>query len=60
MKSIIQSAIIYCLDFDLLAPKYDMVKEVTVKQINQLSDDLKLKTGKRMGFIFQSNSDKIE
>ncbi len=59
MKSIIQSAILYCLDFDLLVPKYDIVKEVTVNQINQFSDDLKLKTGKRMGFVFQSNSDKV-
>ena len=46
LKSIIQSAIIYCLDFDLLVPKYDLVKEVSVNQINQLIDDQKLKTAK--------------
>tara|TARA_B110000014_G_C20081468_1_gene565178 strand:+ start:740 stop:1432 length:693 start_codon:yes stop_codon:yes gene_type:complete len=60
LKSIIQSAIIYCLDFDLLVPKYDLVKEVSVKQINQLIDDQKLKTAKRLGFVFKSNSDKVE
>jgi len=60
LKSIIQSAIIYCLDFDLLVPKYDLVKEVSVNQINQLIDDQKLKTAKRLGFVFKSNSDKVE
>jgi hypothetical protein len=60
LKSIIQSAIIYCLDFDLLVPKYDLVKEVSVKQINQLIDDQNLKTAKRLGFVFKSNSDKVE
>ncbi len=60
LKSIIQSSIIYCLDFDLLVPKYDLVKEVSVREINQLMDDQKLKTGKRLGFVFQSNSDNIE
>ena len=28
LKSIIQSSIIYCLDFDLLVPNYDLIKEV--------------------------------
>ena len=60
LKSIIQSAIIYCLDFDLLVPKYDLVKEVSVKQINQINNDQRLKTGKRLGFVFQSNSDNVE
>lgn len=60
MKEIIQSAILYTLDFDLLVPPYDEVKEVSVFEIQQLSDNLKLKTGKRLGFKFKADSDAIE
>ncbi len=60
LKSIIQSAIIYCLDFDLLVPNYDLIKEVSVREINQRIDDSRMKTGKRLGFVFKSNSDSID
>jgi len=60
LKSIIQSAIIYCLDFDLLVPNYDIIKEVSVREINQRIDDSRIKTGKRLGFVFKSNSDSVE
>ena len=60
LKSIIQSAIIYCLDFDLLVPNYDIIKEVSVREINQRIDDSRIKTGKRLGFVFNSNSDSVD
>ena len=60
MKALIQSAILYTLDFDLFVPPYDQVKEVSVFEIQQLSDNLKLKTGKRLGFKFKADSDSIE
>ena len=56
-KSIVQSAILYALDFDLLVPNYDIVKEVSVNQVKQISDTLKMRTGKRLGFVFQNNND---
>ena len=59
LKSIVQSSILYALDFDLLVPSYDIVKETSVNQVRQISDTLKLKTGKRLGFTFQNNSDEI-
>ena len=58
-KSIVQSAILYALDFDLLMPNYDIVKEVSVNQVKQISDTLKMRTGKRLGFVFQNNNDDI-
>tara|TARA_Y100000589_G_scaffold137572_1_gene131699 strand:+ start:3001 stop:3690 length:690 start_codon:yes stop_codon:yes gene_type:complete len=58
-KSIVQSAILYALDFDLLVPNYDIVKEVSVNQVKQISDTLKMRTGKRLGFVFQNNNDDI-
>ena len=60
MKAIIQSAVLYTLDFDLFIPPYDKVKEVSVFEIQQLSDKLKLKTAKRLGFQFKADSDSLE
>ena len=60
MKAIIQSAVLYTLDFDLFIPPYDKVKEVSVFEIQQLSDKLKLKTAKRLGFQFKADSDSVE
>jgi hypothetical protein len=59
LKSIVQSAILYALDFDLLVPNYDIVKQVSVDQVKQISNTLKMRTGKRLGFVFQNNNDEI-
>jgi hypothetical protein len=59
MKSVVQSAILYSLDFDLLVPSYDLVNQVTVNQVKQVGDNLKMRTGKRLGFVFQNNNDEI-
>ena len=59
LKSIVQSAILYSLDFDLLVPNYDLVNQVSVNQVKQVGDNLKLRTAKRLGFVFQNNNDEI-
>lgn len=59
IKAIIHSAILFSLDFDLLVPPYEEVKEVSVYDIQTISDTLKLKTGKRMGFKFSADGDHI-
>ena len=58
-KSIVQSAVLYSLDFDLLVPSYDLVNQVSVNQVKQVGDELKMRTAKRLGFVFQSNNDEI-
>lgn len=55
LMRIIQSAMQYTLDFDLLTPPYDMVKIVTVAQMNTKVESSKLQTGKRLGFKFNSD-----
>jgi len=60
IKGIVQSAIIYTLDFDLFTPPYKDVQEVSVQQIEAVSQHLNIKTGKRLGFKFQSDTDSIE
>ena len=60
IKAIVESTIIYCLNFDLLTPPFDSVKELSVSEIQEASNSMNIKTGKRLGFRFQSDSDKIE
>jgi len=57
MKEIIENLIIHILEFDLFAPPYESVSEVTVHQIKTTGDSIQLKTGKRMGFQFTSELD---
>lgn len=56
-KSIITSAIKYTLNFDLLTPPYEEVKLLTVHQIQATLDNMKIRTGKRLGFKFQADRD---
>lgn len=46
---------IYALDFDLYTPPYQAVQQVSVGELQTLSSNSKLKTGKRLGFKFQSD-----
>lgn len=58
LQSIIEIAIQYSLEFDLLVPPYDHVKIASVAQMNQKIEYARMKTGKRLGFQF--NSDDID
>lgn len=60
MEKVIESAILYTLDFDLFVPPYEHVQEVTVQQMRHVSDSLQIKTGKRLGFTFKADSDNLE
>ncbi len=55
LQEIVEAAINYTLDFDLLVPPYDTVKLATVGQIRQNISDSKTRTGKRLGFQFRSD-----
>jgi hypothetical protein len=59
IKAVCESIILYAIDFDLYIPPYDLVKEVTVQEIKAISDNLQLKTGKRLGFKFQADTDDL-
>ncbi len=51
----VESAIAYSLSFDLLVPPYDMVKEATVGEMNTKIESSRMKTGKRLGFRYNSD-----
>jgi hypothetical protein len=55
LVSIVETAVLYTLSFDLLVPPFDLVKVASVEQINDKIESAKLQTGKRMGFKFNSD-----
>ena len=57
VQSIVESAIEYTTNFDLLTPPYDDVKMVSVGEMRNDMDKKTLVTGKRLGFRFQADTD---
>jgi hypothetical protein len=55
LREIIESAILYTLNFDLFVPPYDSVKIITIAQINSKIESERFQTGKRLGFTFNAN-----
>ena len=53
--TILHSAILYTLNFDLLTPPYENIKETSVAEIQTTLDSMSIKTGKRLGFRFQAD-----
>jgi len=57
VEAILEAAIKYTVNFDLLTPSYNQVKEVSVNEMKNTIDAISLKTGKRLGFKFQADND---
>lgn len=53
LRTIVESAMLYAVSFDLLVPPFDTVKTVTVSDKN--SDEYVIKTAKRLGYDYRSN-----
>jgi len=51
---IVQSSFAFALEFDLLIPPYEFVSELSVGEIQVISNNLQLQTGKRLGFKMKS------
>ena len=56
LRAILESVVLHVLEFDLLAPPYDQVDQVTVSEMNELKA-APVSTGKRLGFRFQADED---
>ncbi|MBL7944233.1 MAG: hypothetical protein JNM00_15805 [Flavobacteriales bacterium] len=52
LKSIVNSAILYTLDFDMYTPPYEAMQELTVQDIQILQEHSGLGVAKRLGFRF--------
>ncbi len=59
VRMILESAIRYTCNFDLLTPPYDSTKMLTVADIQSTLDNMKFTTGKRLGFRFQGDHDEF-
>lgn len=52
LVAIMETAIHYAINFDLLVPSYEDNKRVTLDQFNSKMDNSKFTTGKRLGYEF--------
>lgn len=52
---IVETAMLYALEFDLLVPPYDNMKIVSLAQMNEEIMLSRMRTGKRLGFVFNSD-----
>ena len=59
IRNIVQCSMAYAIEFDLITPPYEMIQEVNIMQINAISSDLKVATGKRLGFKFKADDKNI-
>jgi hypothetical protein len=50
MKLMVQLSFAFALQFDLYIPPYEYLEEITIAHVQEISDSLKLETGKRLGF----------
>jgi hypothetical protein len=59
INAIVDVLMLYALNFDLQAPNFNDVREVSVHQILNMNNNQKIKTAKRMGykFSFETNND---
>lgn len=55
LRQIIETAIQYSIEFDLLSPLYEQVKMATVEQMQEKMTNSKMATGKRLGFGFKTD-----
>ena len=60
IKAIIETIILYSLEFDLYVPDFEEMSQVTVNQINEVNMKIAIATGKRLGFQFKSEMENPE
>jgi len=59
LELIVQSAFAFALDFDLYIPPYEYVSELSVGQMQAISNNLQFRTGKRLGFKMKTDDSEI-
>ncbi len=52
LKNIVDSSILYTLNFDLFIPPYETIQQLTVDDIQNMNHGISGATGKRVGFQF--------
>jgi hypothetical protein len=57
MLSVVETIVEHCLSFELFTPPYSEVSHVSVDQVETASTIMKMKTGKRLGYQFNTDED---
>jgi hypothetical protein len=60
IRMVVETAVLHSLRFDIFAPPFDQMKNITVQEATDKSLSGLIATGKRLGFKFQSESGSIE
>jgi hypothetical protein len=56
IRTMIYESVLYTLNFDLLTPPYETIKEVSVAEMQITLNNMSISTGKRLGYRFQADS----
>lgn len=59
IRQVIQAAVLFSLDFDLLVPPYDQVAVASVEQLQRKTNSNQVKTAKRLGFKFYEEDENL-
>ena len=57
IRSIVETAILYAMEFDLYTPHYNDMKEISIGEMVHESSVMRVKTAKRMGYKFSQEED---
>jgi len=57
INNIIEEAILFCLNFDLMVPPFEMVDRISVEQQQEASYSSGFNTSKRLGFQFSASAE---
>lgn len=54
IRTILELAIVYCMDFDLLTPPFESVRQITLEEKQMMGSNSGYPTGKRVGYKFKN------
>ena len=57
VKEIIEAALIFSIDFDIVVPPYEQVGAISVQEMKSVTSSYSLKTGKKLGFQLSNKKD---
>lgn len=60
IRKIMESAVQYSIDFDLIVPTFNKVQLVSVQEMNNITSSISLKTGKTLGFNYKTSNDEVK
>jgi hypothetical protein len=57
MRKLIEEAMLFCINFDLMAPPVESINYITIEQKNMMSHSSGMPTGKRLGFTMMRDDE---